>query len=199
MIEIKNINNSTPYSIFTNLYNNAFLNKQKSIEAISISSFNKDMNEVESRFVNLKYIDGDKWIFFSNYDSLKSKNFETHNQVSCLFYWNTINVQVRLKAKIKKCSNKFSDIHFQKRSITKNALAISSNQSEPIRSYNEVIKNYDNTLKNMHASTKRPDNWGGYSFTPYYFEFWEGHNSRLNKRDIYKVKNKDWLHSILQP
>ena len=31
----------------------------------------------------------------------------------------------------------------------------------------------------------RPSNWGGYSFKPYYFEFWEGHKSRLNKRNVY--------------
>ena len=46
---------------------------------------------------------------------------------------------------------------------------------------------------------KCPDFWGGYSFTPYYFEFWEGHESRLNKREVYKKSDDIWKHFILQP
>ena len=45
----------------------------------------------------------------------------------------------------------------------------------------------------------RPEYWGGFSFTPYYFEFWEGHKSRVNKRCVYELKNKKWICYILQP
>jgi pyridoxamine 5'-phosphate oxidase len=46
---------------------------------------------------------------------------------------------------------------------------------------------------------KCPEFWGGYAFTPYYFEFWEGHQSRLNKREVYKKNDDNWKHLILQP
>ena len=59
-------------------------------------------------------------------------------------------------------------------------------------------KNYKQSLENDDLK-KCPEYWGGYSFIPYYFEFWEGHHSRLNKRDIYELDGKDWTHSILQP
>jgi pyridoxine/pyridoxamine 5'-phosphate oxidase len=71
-------------------------------------------------------------------------------------------------------------------------------QSKEIKSYKKVIENYNKALKESDLS-KRPEYWGGYSFTPYYFEFWEGHESRLNKRDIYELSGEDWIHSILQP
>ena len=45
-------------------------NANQNIEAMSIASYNKE-NEVESRFVNCKFIDNDKFIFFSNYNSPK--------------------------------------------------------------------------------------------------------------------------------
>ena len=51
----------------------------------------------------------------------------------------------------------------------------------------------------MTPETARPNFWGGYSFIPYYFEFWEGHESRLNKRDVYEMKSNEWEHGILQP
>ena len=58
-------------------------------------------------------------------------------------------------------------------------------QSEVISSYEAVLKNYDETFKKSDL-TLCPEYWGGFSFIPYYFEFWEGHESRLNKRLVYK-------------
>lgn len=199
MIKILKKNNSEPYRLFHEYYERAILKNQYLVEAIAISSFDSFSKEVESRFVNLKYIDDDKWIFFTNYKSIKSQNFEGHNQISCLFYWESINVQIRIKARIAKCSHEFSDLHFKGRSDSKNALAISSNQSRTISSYNTVIKNYNDTLKDKILISKRPDYWGGYEFMPYYFEFWEGHESRLNKRIIFELKDGLWAASLLQP
>ena len=199
MIDLTAINSEKPYKKFIEHYKNAVLNNQKSIEAISISSFNKNTKEVESRFVNLKYIVNDEWIFFSNYKSNKARNFISHNQISALFYWNAINVQIRIKAIIRKSPRDFSDVHFMKRSLEKNALAISSDQSMPIASYDHVVANYNRVLSNKDSLSKRPDYWGGYSFTPYLFEFWEGNESRLNKRMIYIKKNSKWITSTLQP
>ena len=67
--------------------------------------------------------------------------FESHDQISALFHWGAINSQVRLKAKINKTSAKFSDNHFQSRTKEKNALAISSNQSKQIDSFDFVKDN----------------------------------------------------------
>ena len=115
-----------------------------------------------------------------------------------MIYWPVINLQIRLKAKIKKTSAEYNKKYFAERSPEKNALAISSNQSKIISSYEDVKENYNKTLKSNNLD-KCPEFWGGYSFNPYYFEFWEGHNTRLNKRDIYKKNEKNWDHFFLQP
>ena len=198
MIEFINENSEEPYVVFKSKYSNAINGNQNNIEAVSISSYSIQLNEVSSRFVNLKYVDNKDFIFFSNYNSPKGKDFINHDQISVLIYWNSINVQVRLKAKIKKTPKEFNDNYFRNRSKDKNALAISSNQSKPIGSYNQVIENYNKSLKNDDLK-KCPEFWGGYSFTPYYFEFWEGHESRLNKREAYKKSDNTWKHLILQP
>jgi pyridoxamine 5'-phosphate oxidase len=124
MIDLINIASDLPHNKFLDLYQKALKEKQRGIEAIAISSYDKSSNEVESRFVNLKYISGNEWIFFSNYLSPKAIQFESHDQISALFYWGAINSQIRLKAKINKTSDEFSDNHFQSRSKEKNALAI---------------------------------------------------------------------------
>ena len=199
MIKFLNLNPEKPYILFQSLYQQAIENGQKGIEAISVSSYNQLLKEVEARYVNLKYIDNNEWIFFSNYLSPKANQFDSHDQVSVLIYWASINTQIRMKAKIFKTSSEFSDQHFQGRYKEKNALAISSNQSQIIDSYDEVSKNFYKTLENMTPETNRPNFWGGYSFTPYYFEFWQGHENRLNKRHIFDKKGEEWIEQILQP
>ena len=199
MIKFLNLNSEKPYTHFKTLYEKALENGQKGIEAISVSSYDKASSEVEARYVNLKYIANNEWIFFSNYNSPKGRQFESHNQVSVLIYWASINTQIRMKAKISKTSEEFSDQHFQGRTKEKNALAISSNQSETIDSFDEVSKNFYKTLENMTSETNRPNFWGGYKFTPYYFEFWQGHENRLNKRHIFDKQGEEWIEQILQP
>ena len=198
MIEIKNTPNEEPYTLLKSFYDRALQAKQNSIEAINISSYDSKNLIVDSRVVNLKYILGNEWIFFSNYNSPKANQFESHDQISTVLFWGNINTQIRTKSKICKTSQLFSDEHFSSRTKEKNALAISSNQSKPIASYSKVEENYRNSLEKDDLQ-QRPAFWGGYTFTPYYFEFWEGHESRLNKRNIYEIKDNKWSHSIFEP
>ena len=80
----------------------------------------------------------------------------------------------------------------------KNALAISSKQSKFIDSYESVKKNFDKALASSNL-LDCPDYWGGFSLTPFYFEFWEGRESRVNKRLAFNRINGDWRQSILEP
>ena len=199
MIKFLNLNSEEPYIHFQSLYQKALDNDQKGIEAISVSSYDQIKNEVEARYVNLKYIANNEWIFFSNYNSPKASQFESHSQVSVLIYWASINTQIRMKAKIFKTSAEFSDEHFQGRTKEKNALAISSDQSHTIESFDEVTKNFNETLEVVTSATARPSFWGGYSFIPYYFEFWQGHENRLNKRHVFEQQDSEWVERFLQP
>ena len=198
MIKFTKLNQETPYLNFKKKYDDALNANQKNIEAISISSYSKKLKEVNARFVNLKFIADKNFIFFSNYNSPKSYDFKEHNQITALVYWNSTNTQIRMKAMIERTPKEFNESYFLKRSEQKNALSISSNQSEFIDSYESVKEKYLKSLE--HDDLKKcPEFWGGYSFTPYYFEFWEGHSSRLNKRDVYEKSDDSWKHLILQP
>ena len=198
MIQFNNLNPEIPYLLLKEKYDEAVNEGQKSIEAISISSFNKEVNEVDSRFVNLKFINNDEFIFFSNYESPKAAAFNSQNQIAALIYWSSINVQIRMKAKIKKTLKKYNQQYFFNRSEKKNALAISSNQSKIIDSFDTVQENFRRTLRNDDLK-ECPKYWGGYSFTPYEVEFWEGDEFRLNKRNLYRKDNATWNHFILEP
>ena len=57
-------------------------------------------------------LDKDKFIFFSNYNSPKADAFGFHNQIAAILYWSSINVQIRMKATIKKTSNDYNQKYF---------------------------------------------------------------------------------------
>ena len=198
MIKFTNLSNEKPFLIFQEKYNEAVNAGQKNVEAISISSYNANKNEVDSRFVNLKFVENNQFIFFSNYNSPKSVAFKTHSQISALIYWSSINFQIRMRSFIYKTSKEYNQEYFKSRSVDKNALSISSNQSNSIASFDNVIENY-NKAKEKNNLAICPDYWGGYKFIPYEIEFWSGDKYRLNQRNLY-TKNKDvWSHSVLEP
>jgi len=198
MIQFNNLNQKIPFLLFKEKYDKAIDAGQRSIEAISISSYDKESNEVDSRYVNLKFVSNDEFIFFSNYNSPKASSFSSHNQIAALVYWPSINTQIRMKAKIKKTSAKYNQKYFFDRTKEKNALAISSNQSKVIDSFYAIQDKFNKTLKNNDLK-ECPKYWGGYSFTPYEIEFWEGNEFRINKRNLYKKDNTTWTHFILEP
>ena len=198
MIKFNNLNQETPYQLLKEKYDEALNAGQRGIEAISISSYNKEISEVDSRYVNPKFINNDAFIFFSNYESPKASAFNSHDQIAALLYWSSINVQIRIKAKIKKTLDEFNQNYFFDRSKEKNALAISSKQSKKIESFDQVKENYNKSLNNDDLKTC-PKYWGGFSFVPYEIEFWEGNEFRLNKRNLYIKDNTIWDHCILQP
>ena len=198
MIQYKKLNQELPFLLFKEKYDKAVEAGQKGIEAISISSFNKELDEINSRYVNLKFIINDEFIFFTNYESPKAASFKSHSQIAALVYWPSINTQIRIKANIKKTSKEYNQIYFFDRSKEKNALAISSNQSRVIDSFSKVQENFEKSLISDNLE-KCPKYWGGYSFKPYEIEFWEGNEFRLNKRNLYKKGKGAWRHFILEP
>lgn len=198
MIEFRNINNEIPFVTFYRLYKEAVLAGEKSPEVFMISSYSKNNNEVDSRIVNLKFIDDTDFIFFTSYESPKARQFSEHPQVTSIIFWESTNTQIRIKGNIAKIPRQSSQDHFANRDINKNAAAISSNQSSNIESYDDIIKNFEKALQNEDLF-KCPSHWGGYKISPYYIEFWIGNKSRLNKRDAYQKINDTWEHFILQP
>ena len=197
MIQFNNLSKEPPYLVFKKKYEDSLNANQKNIEAISIASYSTSKKEVNARYVNLKIVEENKFIFFSNYKSPKSLEFSAHKQITALIYWSSTNTQIRMKAYIEKTSKEFNSAYFVKRDKKKNALAISSKQSSAIDSYETLQKNYELALQKNNLS-ECPDYWGGYAFEPFYFEFWEGHDSRLNRRETYELQNDEWIQGFLQ-
>lgn len=201
MIEFKVTKNptSTPIEKLQKLYKKAVENNQILPQAVCISSIDIENDFVDSRFVNLKYVNDRDFIFFSNYLSKKGIQFDKspNTQVTMVIYWNTLDIQVRIRGAIRKTSSNESDQHFNKRTKQKNALSISSNQSSVIDSYESVKTKYHEVLNK--DNLQRPEYWGGYKLKASYIEFWEGSENRLNKREVFEFLDNKIKKYYLEP
>ena len=82
--------------------------------------------------------------------------------------------------------------------MKKYPVTITSNQSKKIDSYESILKKFDLAMKKSDTLVC-PDYWGGFSFVPFSFEFWEGHAFRLNKRVVFEKHSNKWDKFILEP
>ena len=112
MITFKNLSKDIPYILFKEKYERAESANQQNVEAMCISSYSKNTKEVNARFVNLKLVEDRNFIFFSNYESPKSRDFESHAQITALFYWSSIDTQIRMKANIEKTPADYNQKYF---------------------------------------------------------------------------------------
>ena len=64
MIEFIDVCKTDPYQHFIKLYNEAKNHSQEHIEAAAVSTASHD-NKPSSRFVNIKYVHNESFIFFS--------------------------------------------------------------------------------------------------------------------------------------
>ena len=123
MIEINNLIKSEPISLFEKLYKKAHNKNQLAIQAACLST-NSSKNRIRSRFINIKYIKDNNFIFFTNYESDKANEIDLNPNVALNFYWNSIDVQVRIEGNITKTSESFSDEHWKKKNKSKKCFGI---------------------------------------------------------------------------
>lgn len=136
------------------------------------------------RMVLLKGLEDDAFIFYSNYDSRKGQQLKNNPRVSLLFWWETLERQVRIEGWCEPISEEESTRYFQSRPKGSQIAATISEQSKVLSSRQELEEAFA-ALETQYADAEylpKPKNWGGYAVKPYRFEFWQGRESRLHDR-----------------
>lgn len=153
-----------------------------------------------SRYVLMKSFSKSGFVFFSNYESRKGKELDINPHSCILFYWSALHRQVRIEGQISRISDEKSKDYFKARPKISQASASISKQSQVISSRLELESKFKKCLDQYAASEiPKPDNWGGYLLQPSYFEFWQGHSSRLHDRIVFKLINDTWNIVRLNP
>ena len=154
---------------------------------------------IRQRFVLLKGVSEDGFVFFTNYNSDKAAALAQNDRSSMLFPWNELDRQVSVSGKVEKITESESDAYFAARPRASQIAAWTSQQSQPIASRAALEAQYQATLERFDGNdVARPPHWGGFKLVPERIEFWQGGEDRLHDRFVYQYTN-GWNRSRLQP
>lgn len=173
--------------------------KVESIEAnaMTLATVTAD-GTPDARIVLLKGLSGDAFVFFTNYQSAKGRQLLTNDAATLLFYWPTLERQVRIKGRTHKVGDRESDAYFDTRPIGSRQASIASPQSEVVE--NRAWLEQRVIEIEAQGDAQRPPHWGGYALKPFEIEFWQGRENRLHDRLRYR-RNQDgsWRIERLAP
>ena len=153
------------------------------------------------RTVLLKGIDDRGYIFYTNYESRKAREMEATGRASLLFFWPSVERQVRIDGVVERISPVESDAYFATRPLDSRLSVYASKQSEAIENRDVLEEAFERVRRTYgEGPVPRPEWWGGYRIVPDEFEFWQGRTSRLHDRLRYvKLPDASWHRERLAP
>ncbi len=170
------------------------------VEPTAMSLATSDESEIGLRTVLLKYFDDKGFVFYTNYESKKSRQIEKRPEAAILFPWVALDRQIKIIGGVEKVSSLESIKYFTTRPKDSQIGAWASKQSTIISS-RDILQNQFESMKRKFSSGEvpLPDFWGGYRVIPRTIEFWQGRESRLHDRFIYRRIEDSWTVSRLSP
>jgi pyridoxamine 5'-phosphate oxidase len=152
-----------------------------------------------ARIVLLRGADERGLAFFTNYDSRKGRDLAVRNSAALLFYWAPLERQVRVEGLVQRVSDADSDDYFARRPRSSCIGAWASPQSAVIPHRQWLEERVEAHHREHGETVPRPPNWGGYRLLPERFEFWQGRESRLHDRLVYRLDAGRWVLERLAP
>jgi pyridoxamine 5'-phosphate oxidase len=154
-----------------------------------------------ARTVLLKGIDERGFVFYTNYESRKAREMDATGRATLLFFWRSLERQVRIAGAVERVSAAESDAYFESRPLDSRLSVYASRQSDVIANRHVLEDAFERAKRSYgEGPVPRPQWWGGYRVVPDEFEFWQGRASRLHDRLQY-VKSADgtWQRQRLAP
>ena len=124
-----------------------------------------------TRFVLLKQLDAHGIVFFTNYNSRKSKELDENPWASLAIYWGPVHRQVRVVGKVEKLEKEGSEAYFRTRPLGSRIGAWASPQSSVVKEGElaDKVKEIEKRFKAEgveEADVPLPDFWGGWRIIP---------------------------------
>lgn len=168
-------------------------------EAMTLATATSD-GRPSARMVLLKEVDGEGFVFYTNYGSRKAGELDANPRAALVFHWGVLQRQVRVEGAVERVDEATSAAYFETRPRGSRVGAWASRQSAPL----ERREDLDRRVREIEArfgdgDVPLPPFWGGYRLRPDMIEFWQGRPNRLHDRLRFEWSQEGWRAIRLQP
>jgi pyridoxamine 5'-phosphate oxidase len=168
--------------------------------AMSLATVGADHRPL-TRTVLLKTYDERGFVFFTNFESRKSRQIGENPNVSLLFPWLALERQVIIGGTAEKVSTAEALAYFMTRPRGSQLGAWVSAQSSVITTRALLEEKWEAMKRKFgDGEVPLPPFWGGFRVVPREIEFWQGRASRLHDRFLYsREADGKWRVDRLAP
>jgi pyridoxamine 5'-phosphate oxidase len=172
------------------------LNEPSAVAAATVDSEGRP----SVRMVLMKGHDAAGFVFYTNSESRKGRELISGGEAALLFYWMTLNRQVRIEGAADRVSDAEADAYFASRPRDAQIGAWASKQSAPLEGRFQLEKRIAKyALKFNVGQVPRPPHWTGFRVAPRRIEFWRHSDARLHHRLVYERAGEGWATHRLFP
>ena len=188
-----------PIALFATWYEDARRSRIQLPEAMSLATATSD-GVPSARMMLLKGFDERGFRFFTNYESRKGGELSTNARAAIVFYWPSLQRQVRIEGISERLTEEESYEYFRTRPRGSRIGAWASAQSSVIENRAHLdrrFREYEARFRGQDVPL--PPFWGGFRLRPLRIEFWQGRLNRLHDRIAYDRTEGGWRMSRLSP
>lgn len=167
--------------------------------AMTIASY--EAGRVSARTVLMKAFDARGFVFYTNLNSNKGRQLQSHPVAALTFLWRDIERQVLVEGITEQVSDQEADAYFASRHRASQIGTWASQQSQPLAS-REIFDSNVSKFEQRYDGQPipRPPYWSGFRIRPTMVEFWYGRQFRLHDRFRWTLSEEDhWQSQRLYP